>query len=390
MLAPNLDYDEELHWLALKMAPGLGAKRAVQLIEQFRTPQAVFRASAAELQEAGLPGSVARSIASGCSFDDAATQHEKLARTGTVLIPIRDPLYPARLKETYDPPLALFAQGRVELLQTTMLGVVGTRRPTPYGLAVAERFGGDLAQARATIVSGMARGIDTAAHRGALQAGGNTIAVFGCGIDHIYPAENKRLAAEIAQKGLIISEFPLGAPAHPQNFPTRNRIISGMSAGVLVVEGAQYSGSAITAKLAMEQGREVFAVPGNITSRMSWGPNLLIKQGAKLVQDWNDVIADLPVADRRQLARQCEEQLLAASAAGEEDAAVQTGTPPAPAGKLHQDVLQALRVDRVLHLDEVMDKLEHYPSSEVIAALFELEMRGLIQQRAGKNFVKVW
>jgi DNA processing protein len=147
----------------------------------------------------------------------------------------------------------------------------------------------------------MARGIDTAAHKGALAVGGDTIAVLGCGVDVVYPSENRKLAAELAVKGLIVSEFPMGAVAFPQNFPIRNRIISGISVGVLVVEGAQYSGSAITAKLAMDQGREVFAVPGNITSKLSWGPNLLIKQGARLVQDWNDVVAELPPESRRHL-----------------------------------------------------------------------------------------
>jgi DNA processing protein len=179
--------------------------------------------------------------------------------------------------------------------------VVGTRRPTPYGLAVAERLSGDLAHAGLTIVSGMARGVDTAAHKGALAAGGDTVAVLGCGVDVVYPAENRKLAAELAVKGLIVSEFPMGATAFPQNFPIRNRIISGISLGVLVVEGAQYSGSAITAKLAMDQGREVFAVPGNITNKLAWGPNLLIKQGAKLVQDWNDVVSELPAESRRHL-----------------------------------------------------------------------------------------
>src|SRR6185295_7558703 len=157
----------------------------------------------------------------------------------------------------------------------------------PYGIAVAERLSADLGHAGLTIVSGMARGIDTAAHRGVLAGGGNTVAVLGCGADIVYPSENRKISAEIAAKGLIVSEFPMGAIAFPQNFPIRNRIISGMSVGVLVVEGAQYSGSGITAKLAMDQGREVFAVPGNITSKLSWGPNLLIKQGARLVQEWN-------------------------------------------------------------------------------------------------------
>ena len=180
----------------------------------------------------------------------------------------------------------------MELLEHLMLGIVGTRRPTAYGTQVAHATGQGSGEAGLTIASGMARGIDTAAHRAVLEAGGDTVAVFGCGVDEVYPSENRKLA-EMAEKGLIISEFPMGAPPYPQNFPVRNRIISGMSAGVLVVEGGEYSGSTITAKLAAEQNREVFAVPGNITSKMSWGPNLLIKQGAKLVQEWNDVVVGI-------------------------------------------------------------------------------------------------
>ena len=264
----------------------------------------------ANWQSAGVGGAVAQSISSGCSFDDALDQQHKMAERGATVVVRNDPRYPALLREIFDPPVLLFARGRLELLQPFHFGVVGTRRPTPYGLAVAERLGADLARAGLTIVSGMARGIDTAAHKGALAAGGDTIAVLGCGVDIIYPSENRKLAADLAAKGLIISEFAMGSTAFPQNFPIRNRIISGMSAGVLVVEGAQYSGSAITAKLALDQGREVFAVPGNITSKASWGPNLLIKQGAKLVQDWNDVIVELPAEVRRQLIERGRTRLL--------------------------------------------------------------------------------
>src|SRR5689334_5343762 len=220
---------------------------------------------------------------------------------GAVLIPISDPRYPARLKEIFDPPIALFVRGRAELLDSIMLGVVGTRRPTAYGVAATERLSADLAQAGLTITSGMARGIDTAAHRSALSVGGDTVAVFGCGVDLVYPAENRKLAEELSNRGLLVSEFPMGSPAYPQNFPIHNRVISGMSVGVMIVEGAQYSGSAITARMALDQQREVFAVPGNITSKVSWGPNLLIKQGAKLVQEWNDVLVELPAATRREL-----------------------------------------------------------------------------------------
>lgn len=392
MLAPDIDQDEELHWLALTLVPGLGARRTHRLLRRFRTPQAVFHASCSELEASGLNASIARSITSGCTFEDAALQHQKILATGTALIPIGDPRYPRLLREIYDPPVVLFTRGRVELLSTMMLAVVGTRRPTAYGRAVAERFGEDLARAGLTIVSGMARGIDTAAHRGALAAGRDTIAVFGCGVDRVYPAENRRLAAEIADKGLLVSEFPMGTPAHPQNFPIRNRIISGLGLGVLVVEGAQYSGSAITAKLASEQDREVLAVPGNVTSKMSWGPNLLIKQGAKLIQEWSDVILELPTEARRQLIDQGKAR------AGGEESSQETGTaepeqaslPMGPATKLSGDILSLLSVDRTVQMDEVLEKLEGNSPSEVIAALFELEMLGLVRQLPGKNFVKVW
>jgi DNA processing protein len=389
MLAAELTKDEELHWIALRMVPGLGTRNAGKLIERFRTPQAVFRASKSELEAAGLGPGMAQTVVSGCAFEDAVEQHESMARTGTTLVPLADGRYPERLREIFDPPIVLFARGRVELLSTLILGVVGTRRPTPYGLAACERLSADLARAGLTIASGMARGIDTAAHKAALGAGGDTVAVLGCGVDVVYPSENRKLAAELCEKGLLLSEFPMGTPGYPQNFPIRNRIISGMSAGVLVVEGAQYSGSSITARLALEHNREVFAVPGNITSKVSWGPNLLIKQGAKLVQDWNDVVVDLPPEDRRLLIDRGQARLLAAGMA-------ETGQPPrassvnGPAAAAARGILTSLKVDSATHLDELLTQLEDFTSSEIIAALFELEMNGSVRQLAGKNFVKVW
>ena len=377
--------EEELHWLAIGLVPGLGTRKAAQLIQHFRTPENIFRSSNAELEGLGLPGSIARSIASGCTFEDAADQQQRARDCGALVIPMSDPRYPARLREIYDPPVVLFVRGRAELLQSPMLGVVGTRRPTAYGTSAAEKLATDLALAGLTITSGMARGIDTAAHRGALGAGGGTVAVFGCGVDLVYPAENRKLAAEIAEKGLLVSEFPMGAPAYPQNFPIRNRIISGMSEGVLVVEGAQYSGSAITARLALDQHREVFAVPGSIMSKMSWGPNLLIKQGAKLVQDWNDVLEELPEAVRRDLARRGRERLLPGVGEGEEKEA----TSP-ELTKISREVLARIPADQPVHADQLLETLQGYSSSEVIAALFDLEMQGLIRQLAGRNFVKVW
>jgi DNA processing protein len=397
MLAPTIGQEEELHWLALRLIPGLGTRNAGKLIERFRTPQAIFRASRSELQGAGINAGVAQSVASGCSFEDAVIQQEKMRETEAVAVPISDPRYPALLREIFDPPIVLFARGRIELLQTLMFGVVGTRRPTPYGLAATERLSGDLARAGLTIASGMARGIDTAAHKSALAAEADTVAVLGCGVDIVYPSENRRLAADLIQKGLMISEFPMGSTAFPQNFPIRNRIISGMCVGVMIVEGAQYSGSAITAKLAIDQGREVFAVPGNITSKLSWGPNLLIKQGAKLVQDWNDVVVELPPEARRKLIEKGRNRILNQgvtgpdATSGAQQASLLTACEPSTApAVIGRKLLEKLKVDSSIHLDALVEALEEFSASELIAALFELEMMGLVKQLPGKNFVKVW
>jgi len=361
------------------------------LIEIFRTPQAVFRASRSELEAGGLSGAVAQSVASGVAFDDAADQQQKMLEAGVELISVKDPRYPVLLREIFDAPPVLFARGRLELLDAVMLGVVGTRRPTAYGNAAAGRLTKDLAVAGMTVVSGMARGIDTAAHKAVLEVAGDTIAVFGSGIDQIYPTENRKLAEEIASRGLVLSEFPMGAPPYPQNFPVRNRIISGMSVGVLVIEGSEYSGSAITAKLAAEHNREVFAIPGNITSKMSWGPNLLIKQGAKLVQEWNDVVVELKPEVRRKLVAQCRNRLKI----GENKADETSGLHPAsdvgsPSGAIGQTVLGALLPDAAMPLDQLIDSLEGCSPSEVLAALFELELAGLVRQLPGKSFIRVW
>ena len=383
---PRLTKEDELYWLALRLVPGLGVRRAGQLLDAYHGPQAIFRASRSELEAAGISGSVAQSVASGCSFDDAAAMQQKMLDAGAVLITRSDERYPPRLGEIYDPPLVLFARGRVEILSEPMIGVVGTRRPTTYGTAVAERIAGDLARSGLVISSGMARGIDTAAHKGALEAGGDTVAVFGCGVDVLYPTENRKLASHLAEKGLLLSEFPMGSPAYPQNFPVRNRIISGMSLGILVVEGAQYSGSSITARLALDQGREVFAVPGNVTSKVSWGPNLLIKQGAKLVQDYNDVVVELAPEVRRRLVEKSRARLGVEAS----EAPVQGELPLGPSNDTARAVLDLLRVDQAIHLDAVLEKLERCSASELIAVLFELEMLGLVKQLPGKNFVKVW
>jgi DNA processing protein len=219
--------------------------------------------------------------------------------------------------------------------------------------------------------------------------------VFGCGIDELYPTENRKLAERLIEKGLLLSEFPMGTPAFPQNFPVRNRIISGMSAGVLVVEGSEYSGSSITAKLAIDQGREVFAVPGNITSKMSWGPNLLIKQGAKLVQEWNDVVTELKPEDRRRLVDQCRNRLKINEKNGNESesgtgTSIATGPISGPMAGVARAVLEVLKPDAAIGLDHLMETVEQASSSEVIAVLFELELAGLVRQVPGKRYIRVW
>lgn len=388
----ELTREEELHWLALKMVPGLGTRRAAQLIQKFKSPEAVFQATTAELEASGLMGGLARSVSSGCSFEDAASQQQRLLDVGAALIPLTDPRYPRPLRDIFDPPLVLFARGRLELLARPAIGIVGTRRPTHYGLTATERLATDLANAGLAIASGMARGIDTAAHKAALAAGHDTIAILGCGVDVVYPSENRRLAADIAAKGMLLSEFPMGTSAFPQNFPIRNRIISGISCALLVIEGAQYSGSAITARLAMDQGREVFAVPGNITSAASWGPNLLIKQGAHLCQDWNDIVVDLPPEIRLKLIDEGRQRILNQSLPLEPESSEEgpASLPTGPQRDLCRRLLGLLQLDAPLHIDFLLESLERASASEVIAALFELEMSGLVRQSPGKNFVKVW
>src|SRR5438128_8040536 len=289
------------YWLGLTRVDGLGIRGAHKLVERFGSAAAVYGAPAAELESCGLAGHVARAISSQAGLKEAELQMEAAAKLQYQIVTYESDAYPPLLKQIADPPLVLYAQGDAKALSEHALAMVGTRRPSAYGSSVAHRLARDLAERRLVIVSGLARGIDSACHRGALEAKGKTVAVLGSGLDVIYPREHKRLAQEIAQAGAVISECPLGTAPTPENFPIRNRVISGLALGVVIVEAAEYSGSLITARLALEQNREVFAVPGNITSAQSFGPNHLIKQGAKLVDQWIDVVEELPAAVRSQL-----------------------------------------------------------------------------------------
>jgi DNA processing protein len=299
---------------------------------------------------------------------------------GIAVLPFNEPRYPPLLREIFDPPLVLYARGDFALLQHPAVAIVGSRRPTAYGKAVAQRLAVDLAARGLGIISGLARGIDSAAHQGALDAGGKTIAVLGAGMDVVYPAENKKLFAAIAERGLLLSEFPLGAFPAPQNFPIRNRIISGLSAGVVVVEAAQYSGSLITARLAMEQNREVFGVPGSLMNKNSWGPHVLIKQGAKLLQDWQDVVEELPPEVRRRLI-----PLADATREGQGASLFSESL-----SETERAIYGLLKADEPFHIDGILEALPRCSSSEVLATLLELEFKNLVRQLPGKNFVRTF
>jgi len=279
-------------WLRLSLIPGIGPENQRALLTAFGLPEAVFASSRPAL--AGVIGE--RLAAALCDTDNRAKVEAALqwrAVPGNAIVTLADPEYPAALLHTADPPSLLYVKGRVELLARPSLAIVGSRNPTAQGLANAEAFAKVLSQSGLAVVSGLALGIDAAAHRGGLAGEGGTIAFIGTGADRIYPARNAELARQIAEQGVIVSEFPLGMPPVQHNFPRRNRLIAGIARGVLVVEAAQQSGSLITARLAAELGREVFAIPGSIHSPLSKGCHQLIKQGAKLVDDAADILAEL-------------------------------------------------------------------------------------------------
>lgn len=372
-----------IYWLALSLTPGLGPTRGRKLAEHFKDPQEIFHASLTELESLGLLAHSAQSIAMGKSLELASEELAKANVGKLAVLTKEDAQWPLRLSEIYDPPLVLYVRGNVEAISRPGIAIVGTRHPTPYGIGMAERLACDLAAHGLAIYSGMARGVDSAAHRGAIK-GGKTVAVFGTGVDEIYPKENKKIAdAILASGGALVSEFALGTFPAPQNFPIRNRIISGLSLGVLVVEAGEYSGTRITARCALEQSRELFAVPGNVTSRNSWGPNTLIKQGAKLTATWEDVWEELPADIKHQLES---EQQAAAS-----DSSPQTenlfAEPKLSPGE--KKVLSILKEHESTHIDEIIEKLEgQLSSSEIFTILFELELNGKIRQMPGKNYVR--
>jgi len=383
-----------LAWLALTLTPGMGPRRVARAVDRLGAAERLFEASLTELESLGMPAAAAQFIFDGKARVTAEDESNRIAaEPGATFITRGDREYPERLLEIFDPPPVLWVRGDVSLPTRPGIAVVGTRYPTVYGSGMGEMLARDLALRGLTILSGMARGIDTSAHKGALAAKGKTVAVWGTGIDVIYPKGNKKLAEEIvATGGTIVSEFPLGTFPAPQNFPLRNRILSGLSVGVLVIEAGEHSGTRITARCAMEQNRDVFAVPGNVTNKHAWGPNTLIKQGAKLTATWEDVWEDLPAQIRLQL----EDEMAAAqgrAAGGNESNAGQTASlfNQRPLADPERMVFERLRQDESLQLDELIEGLDgEMGSSEIFAALFELELAGRVRQLPGKNYVRTF
>ena len=383
---PSVDALNRLAWLSLVLTPQMGATRTLRAMSRLDTPSRLFGASLTELEGLGLPAVSARFVFEGKARAAAETEIGKLEEQNAGFLTHDCPDYPHRLREIYDPPAVLWYRGDTSLLALPGIAVVGTRHPSPYGCGMALMLSRELAARGLTILSGMARGVDTEAHKGALDARGKTVAVWGTGVDVIYPKENKRLAEQIvASGGCILSEFPLGTFPAPQNFPVRNRVLSGMSVGVLVVEAAEHSGTRITARCAMEQNRDVYAVPGNVTNKGSWTPNTLIKQGAKLTATWEDIWEDLPSQVRLEL----EERSGAGSASGTAGSASlfpENNLPPA-----ERLVFDQLRQDESLQLDDLIERLDgQLQSPEIFTALFELELAGRVRQMPGKNYVRTF
>ncbi|HUW59626.1 MAG TPA: DNA-processing protein DprA [Candidatus Bathyarchaeia archaeon] len=400
---------EQRDWLRLTMIPGVGSTSFIRLLARFHTPGEVLRASRAGLREVVGPALSDR-IAEYGDAVDLDGQERLMEQYGVSLVTLEDPAYPPRLAEIYDPPLALFVRGELYSSDEACIAVVGTRRATPYGLRMAEKFGRELAARGITVVSGMAIGIDSAGHRGALEGGGRTIAVFGNGVDIVYPPQNAELMDNITRHGCVISQFPMGVKPAKGHFPYRNRIISGMTLGTLVVEAPPDSGALITARNAAEQGREVFAVPGQIGVRNSEGPHALIREGAKLVETVEDIVLELDLpAPCRQTPRQEVQTTLSASTAtgpttdAKPDArSTVAPTPesrrdarsiaaPSAAGPqrdgcttMELDILSVLSPNGSF-VDEIAAACR-IPVSEALSSLTLLELKGLVRQFSGKRF----
>ncbi len=358
------------YWLALKQVPGVGNVLYKRLIETYKHPEVIFDAAESSLlQVEGMSKGVAKEIHGFKVFDGVDQELDRIEKEGAALLTLGDPYYPQLLSAIYDPPPLLYVKGNWKTHWSYPIAVVGTRKTTPYGRMVTERLCRALAEQSVTIVSGFARGVDGQAHRTAISAGGETLAVLGCGIDVIYPPEHKKLFHDVLENGAVFSEFPMGSPPVSHNFPRRNRIISGLSLGCIVVEATDKSGSLITARLALEQGREVFAIPGSIFSAMSSGPHQLISCGAKLVRSVADVLDEIfPQSVSRCKVEESKE----AVAELEADEAI---------------VFNLLSIEPK-HIDLLILESKK-PVSTVSGLLLSLELKGVVRQMAGQYYAKV-
>jgi len=369
--------NERERLIALNLVPEIGSARVRRLLEAFETLERLWQASASELQQVeGIGPILAERLLAGCR--DARLVYHEMAlaqRHGVTILALGDEAYPARLKEIHDPPLALYQRGTWMERDAIAIGIVGARRASFYGQQVSERLAYDLALRGVTIVSGLARGIDAAAHRGALKAGGRTIAVLGSGLNQIYPPEHAELATQVAAQGILLSEYPMTAEPLPHHFPQRNRLISGLSLGVVVVEATQRSGALITADCALEQGRDVFAVPGHIDSPASRGTHHLLKQGAKLVTSVDDILEELrlspmPVSETPK-------------------PTAEPGAPVAIAdvSETERLLIGQLSADEPVDVDGLSEKTG-LPASTCTATLLQLELKRVVKQLPGQRFIR--
>jgi DNA processing protein len=368
---PNIKENVEQnlkYWIAFNLlfAEDLGS--AQKIFQHYSSVKDIFETPAEDIDGLGFSKRVTAAVKSRRTLEKAVRELDRINKKGYTVLTIEDDGYPEYLREIFDPPYVLYCAGNLDVLKKPAVSIVGARRSSPYGRAVAEKLAFELASRGIVIVSGMARGIDSMAHWGALR-GGQTVAVLGSGLDNIYPRENKKLFDKIIDSGAVITEYPLGSMPLGFHFPLRNRIISGLSMAVVVAEAAERSGSLISAKLALEQNREVMAVPGNITSKLSKGTNWLIKNGAKLIEGWRDIVEELPPYVRETIPMEPELK-------GEEKVKLSPG---------ERDIIRHLTEDGLTHIDMIVKKTG-LSVSEVLSVLLRLELKGVVKQSPGKFF----
>ena len=374
------------YWLALRRVDGLGNIGIRSLLDVFSSPEAVFRASVSSLNAVpGIGKTISNNIHSFAGWPQVDRELDTLSRQDISIVTCHSPLFPPMLQTIYDAPVLLYIKGRLDPGDIT-LALVGSRRASPYGKFTTEKLARELSLKGLTVVSGMARGIDSAAHKGALAAGGRTVAVLGSGIDVVYPPENKDLYNAIAEQGAVVSEYPPGTPPNAPNFPARNRIISGMSLGVVVVEASDKSGSLITARIALDQGREVFAIPGSIDAPGSRGTHKLIKEGAALAESSDDILSVILPQVGNYFTDYPKKAVKSAEAVEPEKAAKSTTFDKAVLTEKETIVYHAMG-DAPIHIDAIV-QVSHLKTADVMQVLLSLELQGMISQMPGKMYLR--